>query len=396
MIRRNLGPAYSPLYFLSALGAGGMAVTFFLYLMFMVDHPDTPLVTFNHLWPLLCEGPPLTRGLIVLGMGAMLLFSLLHFRLLAWNIREYRLYRKTSSYQRLRTQNSETALMTIPLTLAMSVNVAFANGAVFIPDLWNYVEYLFPFALAAFLGIGVYALRLYTRFFTRVLTTGSFDFLDNNNLGQMLPVFAFAMIAVGLAAPGAMSHYQEVNAIGIFFSLFFISIALVLGFIKFVLGFKSMLRLGITPVASPSLWIVIPILTLFGITLIRMSFGLEHGFNEPVSAPGMFVLTSAILSLQILFGLVGYSVMKRIGYFQKFLNGDQKHPGAYALICPGVAFFVFGMFFIVFGLLRNGLIERFSLQYFIVLTPFVYVQIKTLLTMLKLNRRLLRGEPVPA
>jgi hypothetical protein len=396
MIRRNLAAAYSPLYFLAALGAGGVAVTFFLYLMFMVDHPDTPLVTFNHLWPLLSEGSALTRGLIGLGMGAMAVFSLLHFRLLGWNLREYRRFRNSPAFQHLKTQNTEATLMTIPLTLAMSINVAFVNGAVFIPDLWHYVEYLFPFALVAFLAIGVYALRLYTRFFTRLLTTGSFDFIDNNNLGQMVSVFAFAMIAVGLAAPGAMSHHQEVNAMGIFFSIFFASIAVVLGLIKFVLGFKSMLRLGIAPIGSPSLWIVIPILTLLGITMIRMSFGLQHGFNAPVSTAGLFVLTSVILSLQILFGLIGYSVMRRIGYFEDFLHGDQKHPGAYALICPGVALFVFGMFFIVFGLQKNGLVERFSLEYFLVLAPFVYIQLKTILTMLKLNRRLLQAEPAMA
>jgi hypothetical protein len=329
-------------------------------------------------------------------MGAMAVFSLLHFRLLGWNLREYRRFRNSPAFQHLKTQNTEATLMTIPLTLAMSINVAFVNGAVFIPDLWHYVEYLFPFALVAFLAIGVYALRLYTRFFTRLLTTGSFDFIDNNNLGQMVSVFAFAMIAVGLAAPGAMSHHQEVNAMGIFFSIFFASIAVVLGLIKFVLGFKSMLRLGIAPIGSPSLWIVIPILTLLGITMILMSFGLQHGFNAPVSTAGLFVLTSVILSLQILFGLIGYSVMRRIGYFEDFLHGDQKHPGAYALICPGVALFVFGMFFIVFGLQKNGLVERFSLEYFLVLAPFVYIQLKTILTMLKLNRRLLQAEPAMA
>jgi hypothetical protein len=37
-LRHKLGDAYSPLYFLSALGAGGAVVTFFMYLMFMTPH----------------------------------------------------------------------------------------------------------------------------------------------------------------------------------------------------------------------------------------------------------------------------------------------------------------------------------------------------------------------
>lgn len=39
---RRVNPVhYHPLYFLASLGAGGMAVTFFLYFMFLVDHPDS-------------------------------------------------------------------------------------------------------------------------------------------------------------------------------------------------------------------------------------------------------------------------------------------------------------------------------------------------------------------
>jgi len=93
------------------------------------------------------------------------------------------------------------------------------------------------------------------------------------------------------------------------FSIFFLSLALLLGVVKFVLGVGSMLCHGINVSASPSIWIVIPVLTLFGITAIRLTMGLHHGFDEPVSQPGLLVLTSAIFSLQILFGLIGYMVM---------------------------------------------------------------------------------------
>ena len=37
--------SYRPLYFLSALGMGGLAVSFFMYLMFLTKHPKTPLPT---------------------------------------------------------------------------------------------------------------------------------------------------------------------------------------------------------------------------------------------------------------------------------------------------------------------------------------------------------------
>ena len=392
MMKKNLLENYSPLLFLASLGAGGAAITFFIYLMFLIEHPDTPMVTFDHLWPIVTDGHPLAGALVGMAMLAIVFFSVLHLRLLVWNLIELARFRRTAAFGRLLGNNNEATLMALPLTLAMSINVLFVNGAVFVPNLWSYVEYLFPFAIAAFLAVGLLALRLYARYFTRVISTGDFSFDDNNNLAQMIAVFAFAMIGVGLAAPGAMSHHVEINALGIFGSIFFITIAVVMGLLKFVMGFKSMLRLGIAPAASPSLWIVIPILTLIGIAGIRVTFGLFHGFDEPVSRPWLFVLMSSILSLQLLFGILGFAVMKRIGYFRDFLHGGNRHPGSYALICPGVALFVFGMFFIHIGLLKNGLIEQFSPAYYVALLPLVAIQVKTISTLFRLNDRLLRRD----
>ena len=166
MLKRHLGEAYSPLYFLAALGAGGLVPSFFMYPMFMIRHPDTPMVTFEALLPVL-NG---THGMVAAIMLAVVLtlilfFALLHFRLLFWNIREYRNFRRTEAFETLRNSNAEVQLMAIPLTLAMSVNVAFILGALFVPGLWNYVEYLFPLAMLAFAAIGLYALRILGEYF---------------------------------------------------------------------------------------------------------------------------------------------------------------------------------------------------------------------------------------
>ncbi len=390
MFKKDLGEQYSPLYFLSALGAGGLAITFFIYLMFMVEHPDTPMVTFNHILPRVIEGHPVVSPLVGVAIAGMLYFAILHFRLLLWNLREYRLYRQSDAYERLRGSNNEVTLMAIPLTLAMSINVSFVLGAVFVPDLWSVVEYLFPVAITGFTAIGVYGLTIFVRYLSRLIVTGDFDWVQNNSLGQMLAIFAFAMVGVGLSAPGAMSHHTQINALGIFLAIFFVSVAILLGILKFVLGFRSVLGQGINIQASPTLWIIIPILTLLGISFIRLRFGLDHGFGVPVSKPGLFILTSSVLSLQLLFAVLGYVVMRRLGYFRDYVRGDKQHVGSYALVCPGVALFVFGMFFITFGLVKNGLIEKFGVAYFLLLIPLILVQIKSIQTMFRLNRKLLR------
>ena len=381
--------SFNPTYFLAALGAAGLAISFFLYPMFMLPHPQTPMVTFEAIRPVLLGDNLLLSALLFLDLMAVLVFAFVHFHLLIKSLLAFRRYRKTQAYAALRQSNAEVSLMAIPLTLSMSINLLFVLGALFIPGLWGVVEYLFPFALIAYGAVGLYALRIYGAYFTRLLTTGDFDFSGNNSLSQLLAIFAFAMIATGLAGPGAMSHTQTINALGIFGSLFFLSLAVLLAVIKLVLGMKSMLRQGISKQASYSLWILIPILTLFGISGIRIIMGLHHGFEEPLSRPGLFVFTSVVLSLQILAGVLGYKVMKQLGYFNDYLHGEKRDAGSFALICPGVAMFVFGFFFITFGLLKNGLVAPLTPAYFLVLAPFVWIQLKTVVVFFKLNCQLL-------
>jgi hypothetical protein len=283
--------------------------------------------------------------------------------------------------------------MAIPLTLAMTVNVLFALGATLVPGLWNWVEFVFPLPLLAFTAIGIYALRIFGSFFSRILAEGNFDCARNNNLSQMTAIFAFAMLGVGFAAPAAMSQNAAVAALGAFGSIFFVSATLLLGLITLVLGFRAMLEHGVNQELSASLWIVIPILTLLGITFLRLSHGFHHLFNSH-AGPGMiFLVLSAFVSLQLLFGGLGYIVMRRVGYYRTFVSGEGRSPGSYALICPGVAFFVLGMFLLNPGLTATGVIGKFSVAYFVLLLPLVLVQLQTIRVMLRLDRKLLRPAP---
>jgi hypothetical protein len=203
----------------------------------------------------------------------------------------------------------------------------------------------------------------------------------------MISIFAFSMVAVGFAAPAAMSHNIIINSIGIFAALFFATIAVLFMFIQITIGFKNMLELGLGLETAPSIWIIIPILTLLGITIIRILFSLEHNFNAPMSKSSLFVLTSIILSLQIVFGILGYIVMKKMGYFEKYIESANKSAISFALICPGVAFMVFGMFFINYGLIFNNIVDKYSLAHFIVMLPFIYIQVKTIIYFFKLYKK---------
>lgn len=397
-LRRDLGAHYSPLYFLAALGNGGMAVAFFIWLNFLVPHPKTPIVTFDSIAAMLGGATTLTTALTYGAMAGIIFFGLRHLRLVLWNLREYAGFRRTSAYAALRETNAAVSLMGLPLMLAMTVNVLFVLGAIFVPGLWAVVEYLFPFALMAQFAIGTLALRTFLGIFGRALAGGHFDCTRNNHLSQLQAPFTFTMVAVGLAAPAAMSDTRVTIAISILGAIFFLSAAVLLGVVLLVLGFRGMLAHGMAVEAGPSLWTLIPMLTLLGITLVRISHGMHHGFEAHTEPAGMFLLTGGILALQLLVGIIGYSVLRQVGYFRTYLWGEARSVGSYGLICPAVALFVFGMFFVHLGLVQNGLIVKYSLAHYLAIAPFAAVQLLGIVAMLRLDAKLIRprAEPAPA
>jgi len=390
------GESYSPLYFLSALGAGGIVITFFMYLMFMTSHTGSPIPLWEHVVANVTSENLYLQGFSVMAVTGVIIFSVMHFHLLIMNLITYSRFKKTESYKALVNSNAEVQLMAIPLTLAMSINVGFILGALFVPGLWSVVEMLFPFAFAAYLAVGIYAVSIFVRFLSRVLTTGHFDCSRNNNLSQMLAIFAFTMVAVGFAAPAAMSTVPLMSGISMVFSIIFMSVAILFALTKFILGFRSMFEHGIEADASVSLWITIPILTLLGITMFRLSMAMHHNFGTHRDEIEGLTLFAAIGGLQLMFGLLGYVVMKRLGYFKKYINGKAKNASSYALICPGVASYVLAFFFIHQGLVATGLVEQFSIGYFILFIPLVFLQIKTIRVLFKLNGKMLEFRKTPA
>ena len=381
---------YTPQYFLASLGNGGLAVSFFMYLMFMIKHPDTPIPTFQHVSSVLTSEDILSSVLVLLALSGILFFSFRHFKLLIWNILSFMQYKKSEEYRKLKSSNAEVTLMVLPLTYGMSVNVVFILGALFVPGLWNYVELLFPFSIAALGGIGFNALKLFSDYFSRLIVKGDFDFINNNNLSQLLSSFAFAMVSVGLAAPGAMSENIIVSVIGILGSIFFATVSILLLMIKLILGFKSIFKQGILKENAPSLLIVIPIMTLLGIAFVRITSGIYHNLLESSPPPTfMFVMLSFLVSTQVIIGLIGYVVMNKTEYFKEYISGSKNSVGSYSLICPGVAAFVLGMFFIHWGLVKTNILSTFTGGYYLILLPFVMIQFITIITLFKIDRKLL-------
>lgn len=396
-LRKPSADNYSPLFYLSALGSGGLAISFFMYLMFWTPHKGSVIPTFDHVSAALQGGQvwmQIATGLAVMGV---LLFGINFIRMFIWNLRSFSEFRKTSAFKQLKESNAESQLMAIPLTMAMGINVLFILGAVFVPGLWSAKEYLFPAALLAFAAVGVYGFKIYLDFFTRAMAHGGFDCAKNNNLGQILPAFAFAMIGVGFAASAAMSSHPVTVMFGMLGAMFFTVTAVLLSAIKLVLGFRAMFEHGAAAEALPTFWVMIPVLTIVGISIMRMSHG-AHVLDDLHTGSPFFWLT-AFVSLQLLFGGLGLALKKRMNYFPTYVYGEAKSPSAFALICPGVALFVLFNFWINKGLLPVMPVEyldKFDLVYFLMYLPLAYLQFKTIRLYSFLNKKLLSNDRADA
>jgi hypothetical protein len=387
MIQKNLHEKYSPMYHLGALGSGGLAISFFLYLNFLLPH-ESGIISFDQLWPVLTGEPSLKAFWIGLCLLVVFALSAMHIALMIWNTREFSLFKKTEAYHKLRDSSAEISLMVVPLTMAMTVNVLFVNSSLLIPGLWEVIEYMFPLAMTAFVAIGIYALRILGDYFVRMFLHKGYSFEQNNSLAPMVSIFALSMIAVGLAAPAAMSHVREIIAVSIALSAFFATSASLLMIVMLVIGFHSMLTHGIRPEAAPSLWLMIPITTLLGITFMRTGHGLGEAFGGHVSSGENYIVLMAIFSVQLIFGLIGFVVMKRLNYFKDFIYGNKIHATTYALVCPGVALPVFGLFVVKFALMGNLLVMMWTPWMYLFLLPFLAIQLKTLQVLLTLVTRL--------
>ncbi len=378
---------YSPLYFLASVGAGGLATTFFMYLMFWVPHPTRPVPVFEDIMAFLGTANLLGQSMVVVAVLGIAFFVYLNIRLLIWNLKEFALFKKTDAFINHQRSNAQIQIKAQALALAMSVNVLFIAGLVFVPNLWSVIEYLFPVALIAFLAIGVLAFKNLAEFLGRVLVDGGFNRAMNNNFAQLLPAFAFSMIGVGLAAPAAMSHIPLVAGISLVASTFFLITALILSAVALVLGFEAMMKHGAAKETSPTLMIVIPIMTILGILVLRQNHGLHVNFGGQVNAGADMMFLAKVLSVQLVFALLGVMVLKRQQYMSHFVTGTEKSPGSYALICPGVAMSVFLQFFINKGLVSANIIDKFSVSYWAITAIALALQIGMVWLIFTLNKK---------
>ncbi|WP_438992110.1 TsoY family (seleno)protein [Lentibacter sp.] len=385
---------YSPLYFLASLGAGGLSVTFFMYLMFWVPHVGRPVPVFEDITAAFVSGALPLQAAIIIAVVGILLMTFLNVKSLLWNISALNRFKKTDAYRSLRASNAETTLLAAPLASAMTINALFIVGLVFVPGLWSIIEYLFPLALLAFGAVGVWALKLIGQFLGRVLSEGGiFDMTAHNSFAQLLPAFALAMVGVGFSAPAAMSLDPTTVALSLITSTFFAVASLIYTVVALITAFGSMLHHGTAREAGPTLMVIVPIVTVLSILFLRQDHGLHTSFQGHATAANTMLWLAQMISVQVVFLLLGLTVLIRQNYFSDFVFGSKTSPGSYALICPGVAFSVLLQFFVNKGLVTAGVIAEFGAAYWGITAIALISQALMVLLILSLNKQHFSANP---
>ena len=367
---------YNPSYFLGALGSGGLSVTFFLLLMFWYPHTGHPIPTYED-WRLAFDnGTGLDKVIISAALMGIASLSILHFKLLFKNLKQWFSFKKTEEFGQFKSGAGGITQMAIYLTLAMSINASFILGAVFVPSLWTVVEYLFPGAVIAFFLVGIFAIKNYLE----ILVIQNRGEGVKGSLVTLLPAFAFAMIAVGFAAPAAMSHVHETQVLAILLSAFFGALSFWVIIQNIGSSFASIHNDGIQPLAMPTLWILVPILTILMIMGIRLDHGLHmmssHGGKGGTSLGAIWL--GLVFFVQTAVLVTGYVTMKGVRFFERLREGEFNSPAAYALVCPGVAYAVSLHFFVNKGLVASHFIEKFGVTYWSLSAVAVAIAIFTL------------------
>lgn len=144
-----------------------------------------------------------------------------------------------------------------------------------------------------------------------------------------------------------------------------------------------MVRDGVKPAASGTLWMAIPISTVLGIAVFRLMMGAQHVWEISVGKVIPAVALLVFFAAQIFFYFLGRAVMKR-NHGWRYLVEKAPQAASFSLICPEVGFFVLSMFLVFRGLVPLGIVDAES-QWFL-LAPLIALQISTVILFVRLMR----------
>lgn len=328
---------FSPIEFLSALGAGGIAISNFALINYSLEH-GKGLITY-------AQTHSLASGFLLkiysLLEVNMLVFASIHIILTVVLFKRLYDWLKASRHKEIIDNTLANSAIVAPfISVAMTMNVFIAAIRYFVPWLSANLQTLMLPALVVW-GL-IWAYLIYVEIILlKISIISSFD-TTKLNFGWLLQPFALAMVTVTGAGIAAMAKSAAIANVAAFMVLLSGSMGLFLIFIKLMVVFKTYFSGSGKPPKEflPSFLIVVPITTLYAITFFRLGHFLDAHHGAHLEIP-VLVLMTAAFAFETWYLLFGFAMMK------DFLRKDfrrEYHISQWGLVCPLVAYAVLGSF----------------------------------------------------
>jgi hypothetical protein len=331
---------FNPLTFLASLGAGGISVAPFVYFQYVQPH-GKGLTTFNEMMS--NAGTALGEAGVYFMASIMVVFALIHFGLTIKLLADLFAWRKTDDYKSyMKDPQRNTTIMAAFTSFAMTFNVFIGVVRFFVPAFQqNFQAMMLP----ALIAWGILWLLLMSTEIKILKTAFEKDFnISQISFGWLMQPFALGMITVSGTGIAAMAHNADVANIAAFMSMISGTMGIFLFIVKLVSVFQSHFVTTGIPERQflPSFLIVIPITTLYAISLFRFGHYLEHQFDFSLSAYYTIVVALPFAFQTWYFGF-GLTMLR--DYFKKDFFKKEYYVTLWAFICPFVGYAVLGNFF---------------------------------------------------
>jgi len=328
---------FSPLSFLASLGAGGLAVAFFVLINYTLPH-GKGLINFSQThqntsgaWEIIYSF--LEGGMIVFALTHFVLSLILLPRLISWvKSKEYKNF--------LNDPLKNSGLLAPFISLAMTMNVMLAVVRYFVPVLYNNLQGLMLPGLLVWVVLWFFTLKMAIKLLQISFKKG-FD-ISKIYFGWLLYPFSLGMISVTGAGISAMSQNPVLAHTAFFLLLVSATMGLFLLLVKLGSIFQNHFALDGLPEKQflPSLLIIVPNITLYAIIAFRIGHYLHNHLGVHLNAYYVIVMVTAF-AFETWYLIFGLGLLK--DYFKKHFR-KEFHVSQWGLVCPFVAYGVLGAF----------------------------------------------------
>ncbi|AKH32823.1 hypothetical protein XF24_00490 [candidate division SR1 bacterium Aalborg_AAW-1] len=331
--------SFSPLVFLMALGAGGIAVIPFALMNYSVDHPKG-LIALKHILPLLDSSMGWFYYIL---MAIMIVFGVTHIVLMIQFFIQYIRWIKTPQAQEYKNDPLRNAGLTAPiLATAMTFNLFIGVIRFFIPVLSENLQSLMLPALIAWGILWIITMK-YTLVLVKKAFSTSFD-MEKITFSRLLIPFTIGMVTVVGTGIAALAKDTMIAHTAAFFSLTSLMYGIFLFITKIITLFQKHFsdKNGLpNKHAMPGVLSVIPAMTLFGISTFRLLHYYGNQTGQHVESLTFFVIMGAF-AFQTRYMLFGFTILK--DYLTAEFWKKEFYLTMWGLICPLVAYAVMGSF----------------------------------------------------